>query len=428
MDVGTIALLRQRRNHKRSEFARKYRWIIPVCLWLLAFILLWRFNLSGAFVMESDTVREYEVYAEVIKNGTVDVESHGLLNSALMTTALPAFLQRMTGIPPLPLFQYYPLLIFPFLPVVLWFIFRRYVGDLHGALASVAIIAQPHFLWSPSMARVTMALLFVAIAVLLILSKAKLRYPLLALSGLLVVLSHYSTTFALILSLAGIAGIWAIVSSIKRHWDFTYIKPVLFLLGMVAVYSLVWHGMIFQRPLGYGMMVLSDVVNPPGTYYKVEVTPQYDTQAPSPTDDKASFFSLESRDPVLQVAFGATWQYMNLPQRIEFVISWLVILALTYGVVRVVRRRDYRIEAKATALVAYGLCLAGIIYPAISVNYGIARVYYFASLALAPCLIVGLTTIASKVRVSSAVLCAVLVFGYMLATTGILHSFMGLQR
>ncbi len=436
MDEATKALLRQRRNYRHAELIRKWRWVIPVCLWLLAFGLLWRFNMSSDFIMESDTLREYEVYTRIIETGVVDIVSNELLNSALMSTALPAYLQRLTHIDPLFLYQYYTLLIFPWLPVLAWFVFRRYVGNIGGALASVMVIAQPHFLWSTSMARVTIALLFTVIAVLLILSKSRWKYPLIGIVGLLIVLSHYGTTFILILSLVGALSIWLTCLLFKHQRSLNYMKPILLLFGVLLVGTFVWHGLIFQRPLGYAKLRIGEIISPRSSYSKVEipsqtVSPSFDTKAPSTTPvgvPEVGFFNLAARDSVTQVALGATLRTMNLAQRIEFVVSWLVVMVLSYGVLCLIRRGDLRVEARGMVFIAFALCLTGVISPVVSVNYGIARVYYFALLVLAPCFIIGMDSLAPKVKLPPQVISGCLVFFYLLSTTGILHQLVGLHR
>lgn len=133
-------------------------------------------------------------------------------NTCLSITTLPAALSSLTGISPTGLLKIvYPVL-FSFSSLALYELFDHHSPRTWAYLAVIVVIAQPQYMAEmPMLARQEIALLFVAVAYLLLfthrISNAtgdKLLFILLTAS---IVVSHYSTTYVFMLSLC-IMYIW----------------------------------------------------------------------------------------------------------------------------------------------------------------------------------------------------------------------------
>ena len=138
------------------------------------------------------------------------------------------------------------------------------------------------------------------------------------------------------------------------------------------------------------------------------------------------FLSLDSREPVVRAAFGVGLKQANKYQRLEFVISWLVIITLSFGAVMACLHFDglYRL----LVIAAYSAILMTLVIPHISVYYGIYRVYFTSLSILTPCFIYGINRIAEAAGISQYAISLPLIGLYFVCVSGLIHRLSGIDK
>jgi uncharacterized membrane protein len=174
-------------------------------------------------------------------------------------------LSQFTKLGPFQTFKILFQIIFAIVPVVLFFIVRRYATTTISALATFLFIAMPVFYTDMSMLlRQEIAFLFLATIILVIFDT---RMPsggkiwLMALFSWSLVVSHYSTTFLTIGLFIGGYVVYAalrgasktsLFKKLVRHSQITIERPriTLALLAMLLLFSAVWYGLVSGHSAG----------------------------------------------------------------------------------------------------------------------------------------------------------------------------------
>jgi len=414
--------------------------IYPVILYLLGAGLTLKYALFD-FVIKSDSAEEYGIYQVIIRDGYT--LKKGLLDSCLSTTLFPAFLHNISGIEPLLLYKTYTCFIIPLLPVVCYFIFQRITNKHLAFFVALYVIAQPYFLWSPSLARINMALLFYALAVLIYLRSSKINIrsaTAIMLCAIGMVVSHYGVSYVAL-------GIFIFTWLLKRLSNYipklkTKIPKIgisgICVCGLIIGIS-IWYIGITDSPAHYGKQVafvsLQETIGEREVVAieNPNVTPSEEIpvniEIPPDEGTVSSIFNLKSRSPVIQVAFGMTLGEMNIAQKIEFVLSWLLIILMTYGLYYHIR---YKFKENKLyiipAIISYILILITIAIPHLSNTHGISKIYYQAIMVLAVFIVVSCSKLAETIKIPSVLIAALIIGPYMLCTTGALHHMLGYTR
>ena len=115
-----------------------------------------------------------------------------IVNSCLMRTVVPAYIQRLTGINPEWLFKIYPCFLYSLMPSFIHLIARKSFNRGYAVLASMFVLSHFYFAFYPVMGRVAIAWGFWAGLIWALVSE---RYWLALPFGLLVIFSHYGTAY-----------------------------------------------------------------------------------------------------------------------------------------------------------------------------------------------------------------------------------------
>ena len=402
--------------------------IYPIIIWLVASCIVFRYAILD-FALVSDAAHEFIVYSLVVETGRWQmVPHHGLLSSCLFTTYFPAMFQRVFNTDIVMTYKLFPSFIIPILPVAVYYLARKWLTPHYAFLASVFVMMQIYFLWATTFARILVALSFFSLALVVVFHEGlrfRIKVGLLVMLSLCLVTSHYGITFAT-LFIVGTSCILLFILKKAKSIIFPHLKVILVFIGILAVASLLWHGLIAKEPLRVGLWVAEETVSPenytgslpthnvPGDYPEVEKGATY------------GFFDLESREPVIQVAFGKTLPYMNIPQKIEFSFSWLIIAIMTYGLAIVVRKQTG--EMVALMVVCYFMILLGVAIPYLGAVYGIARIYVHATILLSICFIMGSLDIARLAKIPVYLFLPLILIPFGLCTSGVMHGFFGFVR
>jgi len=153
-----------------------------------------------------------------------------------------------------------------------------------------------------------------------------------------------------------------------------------------------------------------------------------ESQAVKRSSQPSDFYSLDSRDLVVRAAFGRTLSTMNIPQKIEFSLSWLIVFLLTCGLAYLLCKRRLPGVHAVMAVVMYGMIAGVVIIPYASHYYGAVRTYFTGMVVLAPVICIGMRDFGEKIKVRGDIILAVVLVFYALCTSGIMHSFWGIVK
>jgi len=400
----------------------KYKYQIAIIL--ISFIIVFQYAYSFDLHDNSDAAREYSVMLQMAEENTWRVaHNETLLRSCMFTTYLPAMIHRHFGLPAENVYRYFPLLFMIWTPLIVFLMARRYLSDGLSLFSAMIFMAQNYYLWAAGFARIGIAVMFLALVIWLAYRDKQTwkSYALIGVVAALIPLAHYGTAFYSIALFSIWFGIKLIAKAFIRQYAHNpKLRTVLVVLLPLCLMTVIWLGFVMHQPLKYGSNVVETAITE-----IAQGIAQDNTPSNTEVKGEGGLFSMESRGPVVQVAFGKTFPTMNVAQRIEFVFSWLIILTMSFGVLSMVVKRK---PMRWLILAAYLLVLAGIISPYLSNAYGVTRIYYSSSIVLMVGLGYGMAYISQKVKVPAVAVGLFLFLPYFLCTTGLMHLMFGYIR
>lgn len=402
-------------------------WGYPVLIWLMGLGLVAEYGVTD-YVMESDALVEYGIFMAIMESGHWVANADSLLGACLMTTWVPAKLASLFRVAPFQVFAWYVFVLVSLLPVVVYFIARRWLNPHYALLAGLFVMMQMYFWGALRSARLNVACLVFALLILVVWNgtmRMKVKLPLVAFLSLILVVSHYATAYITIFAF-GVVLFGSLLLRWVRKVRLYVVVPVGLALVVLIVSAGVWYGVITGAPLLYGKRFIEhstsveqfEINNPSLTGGRGAITtkPQY------------SFFAFETRESVIQVAFGKTLHTMNTPQKIELVFSWLLVLMLSFGLLVAWWRSSLDTGYKALCGAMYCSILLGVAIPVISNQYGIVRVFYQASIPLSVCFVIGARELGKYIKVSGYAVALSVIIPYYICVSGVMHSWLGVIR
>lgn len=407
-------------------------WFIFTAIYLAVFAIL----INSPMPVESDRAQEYTQYLSIIENNGAFMFDGGLVNSSLFATWLPARIQLLVNLEnPEIVFNLPPCLLFALMPPFIFLITKKYYGVILSILVSVLPLSYFYFAYYANMGRVSIVWGFSAGLTWALISR---KYIWAIVFGSLVVLSHYGTSYLTIIALGGtiiISLIYFIFINYRyearKELKYNSIILVILLVMTYSWYNLVapGAGQIVKGFIADSMLMSSTTLE-----YPTILNPESDNAAIKFKENVENgnkyknLFMIESRDAVVQSAFGKTWGYMNTPQRIEFIISWLMVAIISLGLLIAVKEKVFGVLHTSLAVTMYGLIVLAVLIPHISVYYGVVRVYFTTLPVIAPCFVVATNFISEKVKINKYILPSIIIIVHYLAVSGILHSWFGIIK
>ena len=220
----------------------------------LTYTLLYTFQ--SPYLIGADTHLEYWSFIQTIIDGRWQADSVSrVTNSCLSLTYLPYWIWKITGWNALMIYKVLYPVIASFIPVVTYYISRRYAGIWPSMLAGVMIILSMFNVWAASYARNVTSLLFMVIAIWIATGNIKQKGIYVTLMVLAVVVSYYAAGLIIIMLLIGQYIIGKVVN----------IKPWLPYGGLFAVIIMVtwWYG--WKNPLAL------DVFRSANVFYNIHI-------------------------------------------------------------------------------------------------------------------------------------------------------------
>jgi uncharacterized membrane protein len=231
--------------------------LLAVIVYAAGLAMAWSFSLRGQLVDGFDISTEfYDLNRAVVTGIWHTAHPNDIYGAMLSVTVLPATLHALSGVPGLLLFNVvYPAL-YALFPVAVFSLARRILSRRWALVAPIFIMGEYYFAQMTGLARTEMAFLFFTALVAAVLDTRipkRWRWALVALFGLAVAVSHYSTNYIAI-TIMGLA--------LPLQWIVSHISDIPRITGSIAVAfgatllgAAVWYGPVTHSDSNVGQFV-----------------------------------------------------------------------------------------------------------------------------------------------------------------------------
>ncbi|MBP2144590.1 putative membrane protein [Methanofollis sp. W23] len=378
-----------------SARARLSRGIFPVMILSLSISLLLMLALRSNHIIGTDSHMEYYTFMMTLENAHWSVVGSAQLDSCLSTSILPAVYHLLLNPPPEMLFKVLFCLIFSVAPLVVYLISSRYFEEVYAFLAAVFFMFQAQFLSTASNARTFIAILFLALTLMVLLSREipplKARVFLyLFIAG--AVFSHYSTSFLFffILLLARIGTQVLAVRYPLRP------SPPLDVLAYFFGLMYLWYALVTVVPAEMFVDFIHKTV-----------------------DSSGYFLDPTARGDDVQKLFGSAAVEKGGPYRVQLMLTWATLGYIGMGLLSLLARfRENVADQKRCirtsiekrpagglfiTLVIISFLILGlmIVMPYVSAGYEVSRVFPVSNILLSVLFVAGGLAISRVLMVCS---------------------------
>lgn len=352
--------------------------IYPVAIFMIALALLFHFSLISGYIVPYGGDSPVELF--VFQNAKINSywypvlpfaqgdQPLGRMNAMLSVTILPTVYSNMLGLDPTWVYKIIYPIIFAFLPVGLYLLWKPYIGKKYAFLAVFLFMAQSTFYTEMmALSRQLIAELFFVLLFMVLLNKQirmQTKYAAFMVFSFGLIFSHYalSEIFLVLIFTAWAASMWL------------FRRPSVNLqLGMVVFFFVAMFGWyIFTS----GSIVFDSFVTFTNFVYS----------------QLGDFFNPLSRGSAVLTGLGLT-ESPSLLNTISRGFAYLTELFILIGIVGLITKktkfrfdRDYAVFA----LVAMAFLAALTIVPGLANTLNMTRFYHILLMLLAPFCIVGI--------------------------------------
>jgi len=357
-------------------------------IYLVSLLLIFSTSLLGDYMVGSDIHSEYYI-ANRMYDGW-DINYPHLYNASMSTAVVAPWLSKFLHLDLVWVFKAVYPAFFAFVPVILWFAYRKMMGNWRAVFAVAFFVSVPtFFLELPQLPRQMLAEVFFALMVLAMVSNWRQRYKM-ACFGVclpLTILLHWSVG---LLSLAFfICLVVALLATKKiRFGLFTDRKLHLGFLSAITVVCLVggmvWGSLVAGALPMRGVSVATSIV--------ARVLVQ---ETASPTEGVVPwdmFVPPLKGEPLMRAAVGGDFTDVTIWGKVFRVVQYITQILVVVGAVYLLfRYRRYRFSTEFAICVgaAFGLLLCCAVIPSFSYILNLTRFYHITLFFLAPIFVVG---------------------------------------
>ena len=170
----------------------------PLMIFLIGIAVILLLALRSNYLVGVDIHSEYYIFQQTLENGRWQILSNNTLDSCLSISILPTIYESFLRINTEYLFKLlYPLL-FSISPLVVYLIAKKYLNSFYSFLAAIFFISQFYFINAELSPRTVMAILFFALAFLVLFTNelnTNNKYVLFIILAAACIVSHYATTY-----------------------------------------------------------------------------------------------------------------------------------------------------------------------------------------------------------------------------------------
>lgn len=408
--------------------------IYPPVIFLMSLSLILMAALRTQYILGVDSNIEYYYFLNTLQNLHWSIgfsQFRSALDACISISLLPTIYQSLMDVNPEMLFKVLYPLIYSVSPLAIYVISRKYVGELYAFLAAFFFISQLNFLWTTSNARTSLAVLFFALIIMLLLTdkiKEMHKSILVIIFVFSIVLSHYSTSFLVMgILLCSFIASWIISKFYAGKGVTLKMALTSSLILLFFVFTFLWYSQITVTTFN---SITGFLVN------KIFLF--------------KSLFVSESKDVGISTALGEGLFLKSLPSQINFIFLWLTILSIGTTVLTLTLKYKQMVFPEITSekfkfirekfesdfflftLVNFTLLGITLTFPFLIIGYNIDRMFSTSLIVLSTSFVLGgliISKVLSRFKTINAYLILLLILiPYFLSVTGFTYQVMGDPR
>lgn len=396
--------------------------LYPVVIFLISISLLLMVALRSNHLIGVDTHAEYYYFQTTLNNLHWSAFGNSTFDACLAISLLPTIYQSILNISSEFLYKILYSLLFSISPLVIYVLSKRYIGELYGFLTSFFFMSLHNFLLTPLHARTNTAILFFALAMMVLFSdkmdplKKGISFIIFMASCMV---SHYSTTYIFFFILLGT---FIGVEILSKKYT---VKKVISLTIVILFFALIffWYSQVTETAFNAGVRFIENTIS-----------------------NLNKFFVEEARGESTMAMLGeGIWQ-KGIPHKIEFVFTWLTFAFIGIGIITLVRRykemsfpelnfkktdflrEKFEVGYFVVALACLGLFVAVVLTPYITVGYSLDRAHLLGICILSLFFVLGGITLAGHLKVRAYLIILLVLIPYFLCVTGVMYQMFGVPR
>lgn len=440
---------------RRHDVTERVYPLIILCISVSLVLLL---GLRSNNIIGTDVHAEYYFFQLTQNQMRWQIFEQGNpLSACLSITLLPAIYKALLNFDSVMLMKILYPLIFAVSPLIIFTISRKYMNGLYAFLAAILLFTTTVYFDSAANPRTTLAILFFGLAVMVIYHEQISDYNkklLFIIFAFACTVSHYATTYIFLLVFILTWLLTIIIRRLQRReketvapsknnsllpssktnrhaadYDEKSLKPSTIKTHIAFTTLMLFFAMLF---FWYGQ--LSSAAFTSGVEFISETLLSLN-----------QFFVTEIRDNSVTSLFSNPETFGGVPQRVEWALSWLLILLIGIGVLILLLHITTRFKKsnKLNNFIAFdkisieyiALCLgctlillASVILPLILTGYDYFRLFGQMLIVLAPCFVIGCVTLSRYTKVNPYWIAIVVLVPYFLCTTSLLYEAFGMPR
>ena len=385
-------------------------------MWMLGLAFLLQSTLISNYLIGTDIHTEYYFFTNALDGWDASIPHS--YNAAIGTTLIAPFLAKL-GIPGYWIYKLiYPVL-FAFVPVILYIIYRKEFGDKVAFLAGIFFITLPTYtLEMIGLPRQMLGeLMLAAVLLLVIVRPIRLKYsiPLLCVVSALGYLFHYITGPAILMYLVG--AIILLLFMKRRQFAIRWLVVVVLISGVIGFgyYSKVSSGVVLANLGMTSAYAVEKVTN--GDLPDTPTIPGDSSGTDTTTSPNKIVQYFSRQEPLIRTALGLDFKEASASGKVFRIFQYLTQASLILGCVWLIKnRKKVSAEFMAFTITAIALIAACVILPRFSNIINASRFYHLALFLVSPLVVMGGLYIFRNLKLFA----ALLLIPYMLFTTGVI--------
>ncbi|MFC2035000.1 DUF2206 domain-containing protein [Chloroflexota bacterium] len=430
--------------------------VYPIAIFLIGISLLLMFPLRSNYIVQAENAgMEFYYFWRTWDNLYWHMFEFTTVNSVLSVTLLPAIYQSFLDMNLDSLFKLLYSFLFSISPLVIYILAEKYIGSFYAFLASFFFMSQTVFLRTAGEARVVMAILFVALAVMVLfhnkISDLNKRILFFIFAGSIIV-SHYSGGYIFFFIVA--LTTWIVMPVLLRIMASSKERPTP--SGSQLAEASLPHAIEFSKRLPPHIRKNITTLTVVTVFVMIFI---WFSQITGPSFisgvnfieqtilSMQEFFTWGARHSSTQELVGLTFLQTSTPHRIDFIITWATFALIAIGVIGIVYRYRERVlipwqdhpkseflktkievEYLAMALVCSLLLVVMVVVPFLSLHYEYQRLYMLVLTILSPFFVIGGIILAKYIKLHPSLVILVVLVPWFISVTGLLDQVSGVPK
>jgi len=442
-------------NHKELSIV-----CLSIFIYSASLGLLLMFSLRSSHVLGFDINNEYHVFQLAQQNGrwslSKDVNPY---NACLSITILPTLLSNLIHISGEYIFKFVYQVIFAFVPLSLFFLYKK-LSDIRIALVgSLIFIFQIYFAQQlPALARQEIAFLFLVLVIdCLTTSYSEHRTKLLLyIFSFALIVSHYSTAYFWMFTLLIFYIVYFLFKKFYKRSTLTVSRPSIYYLLIIILGIMLWFGQITTTssnltqfithlPSTFSTLLSSDSLN--NDLSKIQfrnsntnTLQNLNKNFKQTTKEFSNYYNLspipnsQNYQPQLTSSITITPKISGFLAGVSNIVSTTIYIAIAYGLeligmtIVIIKRKKYKklLLLDMLAFACIPLVVIILLVPSIAVDYNLSRAYMQLLILFAPFAAIALFSLYKIIKFRHAMVATGIILGiFLLYTTGLYNLVFG---